>query len=188
MLEVLVLGQLSEQLQQRGTSGRRGADRREQLAQRQRTVGALGVDLVDRAQRRVRRAVASAVSIASPPPARRSSTLTTPQTSCPLAAARSIAAIVEPPVVTTSSTTTQRSPAVERRPLDAALQPVLLALLAHEERLRRRPAGERGAGHRDRAHGMPPTAVAPHCSTCSATQHGERRERLGRRIARLAST
>ena len=54
--------------------------------------------------------------------------------------------------MTTSSTSRQRSPGVERRPLDAALEAVLLGLLAHEERLHVGAAGERGARDGVRAH------------------------------------
>ena len=44
---------------------------------------------------------------------------------------------------------------LERRALDAALEAVLLDLLAHEERLHVRAAGERGAGRRVGAHRQP---------------------------------
>ena len=83
---------------------------------------------------------------------------------------------VEPPVVTTSSTIRQRSPGVEQRPLDPALQPVLLALLAHEEGLDVRAAASAAQATGSAPIVMPPTAVAPARSASSRDQLAQRAE------------
>ena len=90
--------------------------------------------------------------------------------------------------MTTSSTTTQRSSAVEQRTLDAALQAVRLGLLAHEERLRARAAGERRAGDRVGAHRHAADRRRLPLGDLRGEQRAERGEAGGRRIARLAST
>ena len=76
----------------------------------------------------------------------------------------------------------------EDRTLDAPLQPVLLGLRAHEERLRPGPAGERRAGHgigadRHPAHrgGVEPAGLLGHQQPSAAKPSGSR-------MARFAST
>ena len=159
-----------------GRRGHRGAGGR----RRPSPVGPLGIDVVDRGERHVLGACPSpsAAWIACAPPARRSSTLTTPATVRPSLRTRSSASIVEPPVVTTSSTITQRSPGAQLGALDPALQAVLLALFAHDERLRdaRR---ERRARHRDRAHGNAADRARPPRAGPIGDQRADRGERLG---------
>src|SRR5918999_1778070 len=68
---------------------------------------------------------------------------------------------------------------LERRPLDPALQPVLLSLLAHEERLDLRPRGQRGA--RDR---VGPHRHAPHRGCPRALRLGPDQLAQGREAGR----
>ena len=105
----------------------------------------LGVDVVDRRQRLVRRA-GRGRAIASPPPASRSRTATTPQTSWPASRTASIACTRRAAGGDDVLDDQAALARLERRALDAALQPVRLGLLADEERLHVGAAGERGAG------------------------------------------
>ena len=115
--------------------------------------------------------------------------MTTPTISWPASRTASIACSVEPPVVTTSSTTRQRSSGLERRTLDAALQAVLLGLLAHEEGLDVGAAGQRGAGGRVGAHRQAADrGRRRHSRARAATSSASAAKPAGRRIARLAST
>ncbi len=73
---------------------------------------------------------------------------------------------------------------IEERTLDAALQPVRLGVLAHEEGLRlagapRAGASQRGAGHRVRAHRQPAHGGGVPFGQLGGEQRPERREARG---------
>ena len=69
-------------------------------------------------------------------------------------------------------------PGAQQRALDAALQPVRLGVLAHEEGLRAGAPGERGAGERVGAHRHAADRRAAPRGHLRREQHGERAEAL----------
>ena len=137
------------------------------------TVVAIGMDVVDRGQRLVRRAAAAAARCL-PPPARRSRIAMTPPTSCPASWTASIAWIVEPPVVTTSSTISSARPARAAAPRCGAGARAACSPCGRRtpSRPRRRASAAQAIGSAPMV--RPPTAVASQLAGLAGDQLGER--------------